>query len=84
MCHFAAKNTLPKAVLTCLWEILCEPVLLFGQFHGFTHQLNGQFQGIPVKKSQPYVRTFRGRAAPLKRTFGGVNAPDKPSFRLIP
>jgi hypothetical protein len=59
-------------------------MLLFGQFHGFTHQLNGQFQGIPVKKSQPYVRTFRGRAAPLKRTFGGVNAPDKPSFRLIP
>jgi hypothetical protein len=84
MCHFAAKNTLPKAVLTCLWEILCEPVLLFGQFHGFTHQLNGQFQGIPVKKSQPYVRTFRGRAAPFKRTFGRVNAPAKPSFRLIP
>jgi len=48
-----------------------------------THQLIAQFQGIPLQKSQPYVRTFRGRAAPPKRTFEGVSAPSKPTFSLI-
>jgi hypothetical protein len=31
----------PNTALTFLWEILCEPTLLFGQFHGFTYQLIG-------------------------------------------
>jgi hypothetical protein len=72
------------ACLTALWEILCNPLLLFGQFPGSTHQLNGQFRGICLEESQPKERTFAGRAAPLKRTFGPVNAPDKPTFALIP
>ena len=48
------------ACLTHRWEILWFYALLFGQFHGFTHQLNGQFQGIPLEKSQPSERTFGG------------------------
>jgi hypothetical protein len=79
-----AQKHAPKPFLTCLWEILCEPLLLKGQFHGFTHQLNGQFQGICLEKSQPSERTFAGRAAPLEQTFGPVNALDKPTFALIP
>jgi len=67
-----------------LWEILWFSLLLFGQFHGSTHQLIAQFQGIPLQKSQPPERTFAGRAAPFKRTFGRVNAPSKPTFALIP
>jgi hypothetical protein len=82
-CKSAQKHA-PKPLLTCSWEILCEPLLLFGQFHGFTHQLNGQFQGICLEESQPLKRTFAGRAAPFERTFGRLNAPDKPTFRLIP
>jgi hypothetical protein len=72
-----------KPILTCLWVILCEPLLLFGQFHGYTHRLNGQFHGICLKESQPPERTFAGRAAPLERTFGRVKAPSKPTFSLI-
>jgi hypothetical protein len=56
---------------------------LFGQFHGFMYLLNGQFQGICLKESQPNKRTFPGRAAPLERTFGGFTAPNIPSLRLI-
>jgi hypothetical protein len=58
-------------------------LLLKGQFHGFTHQLNGQFQGICLEESQPKERTFPGRAAPFKPTFGRVNAPEKRTLRLI-
>jgi hypothetical protein len=43
-----------------MWEILWFLLLLFGQFHGFTYQLNGQFQGIPLEKSQPPEPTFAG------------------------
>jgi hypothetical protein len=32
-----AQKHAPKPFLTCLWEILCEPLLLLGQFHGSTH-----------------------------------------------
>jgi hypothetical protein len=71
------------AYLTVWWEILCEPLLLKGQFHGFTHQLNGQFQGIPLKKSQPAERTFARHAAPAERTFGPMEARSKPTFSLI-
>jgi hypothetical protein len=70
-------------VLTCLWEILCEPLLSKGQFRGFTHQLNGQFHGICLEESQPKERTFAGCAAPLERTFGRIEAPSGPSFSLI-
>ena len=70
--------------MTCLWEILYEPLLLKGQFHGFTYLLNGQFQGIPLEKSQPNERTFAGRVTPLERTFEGVRAPSKPTSALIP
>jgi hypothetical protein len=56
---------------------------LFGQFHGFTYQLKGQFQGICLEKPQPKKRTFPGRAAPPERTFGGFTAPNIPSLRLI-
>jgi hypothetical protein len=66
-----------------VWEILRYSFLLFGQFHGFTHQLIGQFQGIPLEKSQPGERTFAGQVTPSKRTFGPVNAPEKPTLRLI-
>jgi hypothetical protein len=66
------------------WVILCNPSRKKDQFHGFTHQLIAQFQGIPLEKSQPAVRTFAGRAAPLERTFDGVSAPLKPTLRLIP
>jgi hypothetical protein len=79
---YALKHA-PKPLLTCSWEILCEPLLLKGQFHGFTHQLNGQFQGICLKESQPKERTFAGRAEPPKRTFGRVKAPSEPSSSLI-
>jgi hypothetical protein len=72
-----------KAIWTCLREILYEPSLLFGQFHGYAYLLNGQFQGICLKESQPPERTFAGHWAPLKRTFGQCNAPNKPTFRLI-
>jgi len=71
------------ASLTRRWEILWFYALLFGQFHGFTHQLNGQFQGIPLEKSQPDERTFAGCAAPVGPTFHGPNAPSKPTFCLI-
>jgi hypothetical protein len=70
-------------VLTFSWEILYEHLLLLGQFRGFTHQLNGQFQGISLEKSHPPKRTFAGHAAPSKRTFGRVNAPPKPTLSLI-
>jgi hypothetical protein len=70
--------------LTCSWEILWLRAQLFGQFHGFTHQLIAQFQGIPLEKSQPNERTFAGQVTPSKRTFGRVNAPEKPTLRLIP
>jgi hypothetical protein len=73
-----------KPFLARLWEILCEPLLLLGQFHGSTHPREGQFHGICLKESQPPRRTFAGRAVPLKRTFGRVNAPAKPTFALIP
>jgi hypothetical protein len=65
------------------WVILCNSLLLLGQFHGFTYQLKGQFQGIRLEKPQPKKQTFRGRAAPLERTFGPVSAPNKRRFRLI-
>ena len=80
----AASKCAPGGLLTYLWEILYEPLLLKGQFHGFTYQLNGQFQGIPLEKSQPEVRTFARRAAPSKRTFSRANAPSKPTLVLIP
>jgi hypothetical protein len=67
-----------------LWEILWFYALLFGQFHGYTHQLNGQFHGICLKESQPPEQTSAGRAAPLERTFRGVNAPEKRTSRQIP
>jgi hypothetical protein len=78
-----AQKHVPKPFLTCSWEILCEPLLLLGQFHGFMYLLNGQFQGICLEKSQPNKRTFPRRAAPLERTFGRVKAPSKPTLRLI-
>src|SRR5208337_4347378 len=82
-CHRRQGLTDPTEQLRYVWEILCEPLLLFGQFHGFTYLLNGQFQGICLKESQPKERTFAGRAAPLERTFGRVKAPSKPTFTLI-
>jgi hypothetical protein len=78
-----APKHAPKPLLRFSWEILCEPLLLKGQFHGFTHQLNGQFQGICLEESQPKERTFAGQVTLLKRTFGRVEAPSKPSFSLI-
>ena len=81
--HLKHGKSVPNSVLTSRWEILWFCARLFGQFHGFTHQLNGQFQGIPLEKSQPSERTFARRAAPPERTFEGVNAPSKPSFVLI-
>jgi hypothetical protein len=78
----AQKHAL-RPIWTCLWEILCEPLLLLGQFHGYTYLFKGQFRGICLKESQPPERTFAGQVKPLKRTFGRVNAPEKPTFRLI-
>jgi hypothetical protein len=78
-----AQKRAPDPVLTCLWEILCELLLLFGQFRGSTHQLNGQFHGICLEESQPRKRTYAGRAAPLKRTFGRLSTPDERTSRLI-
>jgi hypothetical protein len=49
--------------LTHWWEILCEPLLFFGQFHGYTHLSKGQSQGICFEESQPPKRTLAARAA---------------------
>jgi hypothetical protein len=69
--------------LTSLREIVCELLLLFGQFFGYKHPSNGQFPGICLKESQPLERTFAGQMQPFERTFGRVNAPDKPTLPLI-
>ena len=79
-----AQKHAPEAILTCLWEFLCEPLLLLGQFHGYTYLLKGQFRGICLEESQPPERTFAGQVKPLKRTFGRVNAPDKRTSAFIP
>jgi len=65
--RFLARKTPPKVhrktrpgarfdallgpALTNFWEILWLRTLLFGQFQGSTHQLNGQFHGICLKES---------------------------------
>jgi len=78
-----AQKRAPEAFLMHSWEILCEPLLLKGQFHGYTHPSRGQFHGICLKESQPLKRTYTGRAAPLKRTFDRANAPDERTFCMI-
>jgi hypothetical protein len=78
-----AQKRVPEPFLTCLWVILCEPLLLFGQFHGSTHPPDGQFHGTCLEKPQPKKRTFPGRTAPPEPTFGGFTAPNIPPLRLI-
>jgi hypothetical protein len=76
--------THPRPILTCLWEVLYKPELLFGKFFGYIHRSSGQFPGTCLKGSQPLKRTFAGQMTPLERTFGQVNAPDKQPLPLIP
>ena len=45
------QKHVPEPVLTTFREILWLHTLLFGQFHGSTHQLDGQFHGICLKES---------------------------------
>jgi hypothetical protein len=46
-----AQKRAPKPFLMRLWVILCNPLLLFGQFFGYIHPSNGQFPGICLTKS---------------------------------
>ena len=52
------QNTSYKPLVTRLWEVLCQPALLFGTFFGYTLTSNGQFRGTCLAGSQPPKRTF--------------------------